>query len=121
LPLFGLANAGVALSGIGGETLFHPVTLGVAAGLFLGKQIGVFASVRAVVAAGIAEKPARASWVQIYGVGILCGVGFTMSLFIGLLAFTDSGLQDETKIGVLAGSALSALIGWLVLRFARKA
>jgi NhaA family Na+:H+ antiporter len=118
LPIFGLANAGVALGGIGAETLFHPVTLGVALGLFVGKQVGVFASVRAVVAAGLAAKPAGTSWLQIYGIAILCGIGFTMSLFIGLLAFTDPELQDETKIGVLAGSVLSAVLGWLVLRLA---
>jgi NhaA family Na+:H+ antiporter len=121
LPVFGLANAGVALGGIGADKLFHPVTLGVALGLFLGKQVGVFASVRAVVAAGLASKPAGTSWMQVYGIAILCGIGFTMSLFIGLLAFADPAVQDETKIGVLAGSVLSAVAGWLVLRLAPKA
>ena len=91
----------------------------IAAGLFLGKQIGIFGFVWLAVRLGIAERPAKASWAQIYGVALLCGIGFTMSLFIGLLAFADPALQDATKLGVLAGSGLSAALGYLVLRTTR--
>ena len=118
VPLFGFANAGVAFGGVGWGTLLAPLPLGIAAGLFAGKQVGVFAAVRLSAALGIAARPAGASWMQVYGVALLCGVGFTMSLFIGGLAFADPLLATEVKIGVLAGSFLSALAGYLVLRFA---
>ncbi len=116
LPLFGFANAGVAL-GVAGLAVFaHPVTLGSALGLFFGKQIGVFGGAWLTVRAGLASRPEGATWAQVYGVAILCGIGFTMSLFIGLLAFTSDEFHDATKIGVLAGSLVSAIVGWLVLR-----
>lgn len=118
VPIFGFANAGVTLIGLPSEALRDPVTLGVALGLFLGKQIGIFASVRLAVAAGIAARPAGASWTQIYGVALLCGIGFTMSLFIGGLAFTDGLHGTETKLGVLFGSLLSGIAGAVVLRLA---
>jgi NhaA family Na+:H+ antiporter len=119
VPLFGFANAGVSLAGISLERLLAPVPLGIAAGLFLGKQVGVFLSTWAVVKLRLADAPRYASWPQIYGTALLCGIGFTMSLFIGLLAFPSSPeLQDEVKIGVLLGSLLSGLAGALVLRFA---
>jgi NhaA family Na+:H+ antiporter len=122
LPIFGFANAGVPLGGVGFAALTQPVTLGSALGLFLGKQIGIFGAVWLAVKAGLARKPSGASWSQIYGLALLCGIGFTMSLFIGLLAFGASEeLQDQTKVGVLVGSFLSAVLGWLVLRFAPKA
>ena len=118
VPVFGFANAGVSLSG-SWPALFEPITLGVAAGLFFGKQIGVFACVWLAVRLGLAERPQHATWPQVYGVSILAGIGFTMSLFIGLLAFASSPeLQNAIKIGVLAGSVLSAVTGLLVLLFA---
>jgi NhaA family Na+:H+ antiporter len=116
LPIFGFANAGVALGGIGLQALSHPVTLGSALGLFVGKQIGVFAGAWLTVKAGWAVRPAGSSWAQVYAIAILCGIGFTMSLFIGLLAFTTDEFHDATKIGVLGGSVLSALVGWTMLR-----
>jgi NhaA family Na+:H+ antiporter len=118
LPIFGFANAGVAF---GAAPLWAPVPLAVAAGLFLGKQIGVFGAMRGAVALGFAEKPEGASWAQLYGVALLAGIGFTMSLFIGGLAFSDPVLIEEVKIGVLAGSLVSALLGFAVLRFASSA
>ncbi|MFJ5368435.1 Na+/H+ antiporter NhaA [Bosea sp. CER48] len=118
IPVFGFANAGVSFSGLGLSTLAAPVPLGIMLGLFLGKQIGVFGFGWLAIRAGLADLPARASWAQFYGIALLCGIGFTMSLFIGLLAFPYSeALQDQTKIGVLAGSLLAGLCGWLVLRF----
>ncbi|HKX92217.1 MAG TPA: Na+/H+ antiporter NhaA [Sphingomicrobium sp.] len=119
VPLFGLANAGVSLSGLGLAALAAPVPLGIAAGLFFGKQIGIFVSAWAAMRFGLARRPEKASLLQIYGVSLLCGIGFTMSLFIGLLAFPDSALlQDEVKVGVLLGSLLSAIAGLGVLIFA---
>ena len=118
IPLFGFANAGVALGGIGWTDLVAPLPLGIAAGLFVGKQLGIFASVRLAVAFKIAVRPRGASWLQVYGVSLLCGVGFTMSLFIGGLAFSDEQTIDAVKIGVLGGSIASAIAGYLVLRFA---
>jgi len=120
VPIFGFANAGVSFAGMSLSQLADPVPLGVAAGLFLGKQLGVFAAAALVIRAGWAELPMYASWRQLYGVALLCGIGFTMSLFIGLLAFPDSMvLQDEVKIGVLLGSLLSATAGALLLRSAK--
>ena len=116
VPLFGFANAGVALTGLGLGAVVAPVSLGVAAGLFLGKQLGVFAAAMAMVRLGFADMPKYASTAQLYGVSVLCGVGFTMSLFIGALAFGDAALVDQTKIGVMIGSGLSALLGYVVLR-----
>lgn len=122
LPIFGFANAGVPLGGgVGLAALAQPVALGSLLGLFVGKQIGIFGAVWLAVKAGLGRKPAGAGWTQIYGLALLCGIGFTMSLFIGLLAFdTSEALQSQTKVGVLAGSVLSAIVGWLVLRFAPK-
>lgn len=118
VPIFGFANAGVALDGLGWAEMFAPLTVAIAAGLFLGKQAGIFASVRLAVALGFGSRPQGASWFQVYGVAMLCGVGFTMSFFIGGLAFTDPVLASEVKIGVLGGSIVSAVVGFLLLRFA---
>ncbi|MDB5694931.1 MAG: nhaA [Sphingomonas bacterium] len=116
VPLFGFANAGVSLRGFGWAEVFAPLPIAIAAGLFLGKQIGVFASLRIAVALGAGQRPSGASWPQVYGVAMLCGVGFTMSFFIGGLAFDDAALEPGMKIGVLGGSLLSALAGYAVLR-----
>ncbi|WP_449411328.1 Na+/H+ antiporter NhaA [Methylobacterium komagatae] len=116
LPIFGFANAGVSLAQFEWKMLLEPVTLGVALGLFIGKQVGVFGCVLACVATGLAQRPAHATWAQVYGVAILCGVGFTMSLFIGLLAFAETpSLESEVKVGVLAGSMACIVLGALVL------
>lgn len=119
VPLFGFANAGVNLSGAGLDTMLSPLPLGIAAGLFIGKQLGIFTAVWLAVKSGFAVRPRDASWLQIYGVAILCGIGFTMSLFIGGLAFADPTLVDEAKIGTLAGSLFAAIIGYIVLRCVR--
>ena len=117
VPIFGFANAGVSFSGLSASALLGPVPLGIALGLFVGKQIGVFGSAWITIRAGWVDLPANATWAQLYGVALLCGIGFTMSLFIGLLAFPSSAeLQDATKIGVLAGSIISAITGALLLR-----
>ena len=120
VPVFGFANAGVALGQVGLGELTAPATLGAALGLFLGKPLGVGLFCLAAIKLGWAQKPSGASGMQLFGVSALCGIGFTMSLFINNLAFKAPVLQDETKIGVLAGSVLSALLGWLVFSLARK-
>jgi NhaA family Na+:H+ antiporter len=121
VPIFGFANAGVSLAGLGWASLLTPLTLGIAAGLFVGKQIGVFLTTLAVVKLNLADRPEDATWPQVYGISLLCGIGFTMSLFIGLLAFPDSvDLQEQVKVGVLLGSVLSALAGTAVLLVARR-
>jgi NhaA family Na+:H+ antiporter len=120
VPIFGFANAGVSFAGMSLSSLLNPVPLGVALGLVVGKQVGVFAFAWAAIRAGLADLPANATWVQLYGVALLCGIGFTMSLFIGLLAFpTSADLQDATKLGVLLGSILSGLIGAALLRMTK--
>ena len=119
VPLFGFANAGVDIRGLGADQILAPLPLGIAAGLFLGKQIGIFGSVWLSVKLGIAGRLRGATWLQVYGVAMLCGIGFTMSLFIGGLAFPgDAMLVEEAKIGILMGSLIAALAGYAVLRFA---
>lgn len=119
VPLFGFANAGVDIRGLGIDQIFAPLPLGIAAGLFLGKQVGIFGSVWLSVKLGIGGKLRGATWLQIYGVAMLCGIGFTMSLFIGGLAFPGNALLvEEAKIGILMGSLAAALTGFAVLRFA---
>lgn len=120
VPVFGFANAGVSFSGMSAGVLLEPVTLGVALGLFVGKQVGVFGAAAVAIKLRLADLPVAASWPQLYGVALLCGIGFTMSLFIGLLAFPDPALQDEVKVGVLAGSLVSALCGAALLSVAKR-
>jgi NhaA family Na+:H+ antiporter len=120
LPLFAFANAGVRLIGIASDALLSPLVVAIGAGLFLGKQAGVFGSIRLAAALGWADRPQGASWLQVYVLALICGIGFTISLFIGGLAFDDPALVDQVKIGVLAGSILSALAGFVILRFVSK-
>ena len=121
VPLFGFASAGVEMSN-GVAQLAHPLPLAILAGLFIGKQLGIFGAVWIAARVGIAPQPNGTSWRQIYGASLLCGIGFTMSLFIGALAFPgNSALIDEAKIGILAGSLLSAVCGYLLLRTAPAA
>ncbi|WP_373414875.1 Na+/H+ antiporter NhaA [Ensifer aridi] len=118
VPIFGLANAGVALTGTEVAPWASPVTSGVALGLLYGKMTGVFLTTVVAVRLGMADMPQHATWRHIFGVSLLCGIGFTMSIFVGLLAFPDSEqLRDQAKIGVLAGSVLSAIAGSLVLAY----
>ena len=117
VPLFGFANAGVSFAGITPAVFAEPLTLGVASGLVAGKLIGVFGAVWLMVRSGLSDLPAGAGWGQILGVALLCGIGFTMSLFIGLLAFDDPAIQDKIKLGILSGSLIAGLSGFAVLRF----
>lgn len=121
LPIFGFANAGVSFAGMGWDDLAHPVTLGIALGLFLGKQVGIFGIIWLAVRAGIARIPQGAAWTQVYGMSVLCGIGFTMSLFIGSLAWDHSHFYPAIRLGVLAGSLTSAVVGYSVLRAASQA
>lgn len=118
LPIFAFSKAGVSFAGISLEALFTPLVLGIAMGLFIGKQIGVLGFAWLATAIKIGAKPRGATWPQVYGVSLLCGVGFTMSLFIGALAFPgaiDSPEQVQVKLGVLGGSLLSGLLGAFIL------
>lgn len=116
VPLFGFVNAGLPLGGDLLRDLAMPLPLGVAAGLFLGKQIGIFGGIWLAVRTGLAERPLGANWGQVYGMALLCGIGFTMSLFIGALAFPVSPkLVEHAKIGIIVGSLLSATLGYAVL------
>lgn len=117
VPIFGLANAGVPVLSLPAEALVAPVTLGVGLGLLLGKAIGVFGFAMIAVRLRLADMPAHASHLQMLGVALLCGIGFTMSIFITLLAFGgDPLLQAEAKLGVLGGSVISGLLGYVLLR-----
>ena len=115
MPIFAFANAGVFLGGDIGAVLVNPVTLGVGFGLVLGKQAGILLFAWAVVRMGWADVPKGVSWRQIYGASWLGGIGFTMSLFIGGLAFIPGPLLDAAKVGILMASAISAAVGWVIL------
>jgi len=122
IPIFGFANAGVSLAGLSLGALIEPLTLGVAAGLVVGKLVGVFGSSALAIRLGLADLPAHAGWSHMLGISLLCGIGFTMSLFIGLLAFASNvALQDAVKVGILAGSFIAAILGAAVLLMAPAA
>ena len=119
VPIFAFANSGISLKGVGADYLLHPVPLGIAAGLFLGKQIGVFTFAWLATKIG-GSLPEGVGWKAIYGASALCGVGFTMSLFIGSLAFEETGvnLLFDERLGIIAGSLLSGVVGFFILRWA---
>ena len=117
MPVFAFANAGLSLAGLSLASLVEPVPLGIVAGLFLGKQVGIVLGAGLLIALGVAALPAAATWRQLYGVSILGGIGFTMSLFIGTLTFADATHETQVRLGVLVGSLLSALLGYAVLRW----
>ncbi|MDA8834339.1 Na+/H+ antiporter NhaA [Candidatus Pelagibacter bacterium] len=121
MPIFAFANAGVSLEGLSLTSLLEPVPLGILLGLFVGKQVGVMVLSFIAVKFGVAQMPDKSSWLSLYGVSILTGVGFTMSLFVGNLAFAEN-IQyiDGVKIGVLAGSLLSTVFGYFILLYASK-
>ncbi len=120
LPVFAFANAGVSLEGLSLEMMMQPITLGIAAGLFFGKQIGVMAFTALAVVTKLCRLPAGVSWKQYYGMSLITGIGFTMSLFIGTLAFSGIEHQTAVRLGVLSGSALSGILGYTILRMASK-
>jgi NhaA family Na+:H+ antiporter len=117
LPIFAFANAGIQFAGVDSDAILGTVSTGIMLGLFFGKQIGVFGMTALVVGLGFAKKPEGSSWAMLYGIALLCGIGFTMSLFIGGLAFEHGGFTQGValRIGVIAGSLASAFFGWLVL------
>lgn len=117
LPLFAFANAGVSLKGVSLSDVLAPLPLGIALGLFLGKQIGVFSISWLAVKLGLAKLPTGANWCQVYGIACLTGIGFTMSLFIGTLAFEGDETLNAVRLGVLMGSLASGLAGYVLLRF----
>jgi NhaA family Na+:H+ antiporter len=121
MPLFAFANAGVSLHGLSLDDFFAGIPLGIALGLFVGKQLGIMSFAWLAVKTGLARLPDGVSWMQIYGAAVLAGIGFTMSLFIGTLAFDDPGHAAAVRIGVLSGSLLSAVAGYLILRLALAA
>jgi len=121
LPAFAFANAGVSLVGITPDRLLSPIPLGIALGLLVGKSIGVFAFARAAIALGVGTRPEGSTWVQFFGVAVLAGIGFTMSLFIGMLAFPEPTYAADIRIGVLSGSLCAALLGYAILRNASPA
>lgn len=120
LPIFAFANAGVPLAGLNLQALAAPLTLGIIGGLVIGKQVGVFGSIWLADRIGLAKRPEQISWLQLYGLACLTGVGFTMSLFIGGLAFSDAAILDQVRVGVIVGSTISATMGVAVLLIAGR-
>ena len=115
IPIFGFANAGVSLSGISFSDLIAPLPLGIALGLLIGKQLGIFGFGWLAIKTGIAEMPEDVNWRQLHAMSLLAAIGFTMSLFIGNLAFADPALMNQVKIGVLSGSVIAAIAGYFFL------
>ena len=122
LPLFAFANAGVPLAGMTIKALFEPVSLGIILGLFVGKQLGVFSFAWLAIRLNLASLPDKVSWTQLYGAAVLCGIGFTMSLFIASLAFEHEGQEyiRQVRLGILVASLMAAVAGYLLLRFTQK-
>jgi len=120
LPLFAFGNAGVALAGVTAAKLFEAIPLGIALGLLIGKPLGIFGLTWLAVRLGLGDRPEGTNWMQILGVGFVAGIGFTMSLFIGMLAFPDPAYAADIRIGVLCGSIISAICGYLLLRMASE-
>jgi NhaA family Na+:H+ antiporter len=118
LPIFAFANAGINFSGVGLEQVFHGVSIGIALGLFVGKQVGIFGLCWVAVKLGLTGLPKGMSWGSLYGTAALCGIGFTMSLFIGSLAFeeTDVNLLFDERLGIILGSLASGIVGYMMLR-----
>jgi NhaA family Na+:H+ antiporter len=117
LPIFAFANAGIPFAGVSSEIILGPVSMGIVLGLFIGKQVGVFGMTALAIGLGFAKKPQGSSWAMLYGISLICGVGFTMSLFIGSLAFELGEFSHEIalRIAVIGGSVISGFFGWLVL------
>ncbi len=122
LPVFAFANAGIGMIGVGSEHFFHNVPMGIALGLFVGKQIGVFGFCALAIKLGVSTLPRGMSWRALYGTAVLCGIGFTMSLFIGSLAFEENGINRmfDERLGIIFGSVLSGIAGYLILRTSLK-
>ena len=118
LPIFAFANAGINFSGVGFEQMFHNVPIGIALGLFLGKQIGIFGTCWLFIKLKITQLPNGVSWTTLYGTAALCGIGFTMSLFVGSLAFEETGvnLLFDERLGIIIGSLASGIMGYLMIR-----
>jgi NhaA family Na+:H+ antiporter len=117
LPVFAFANAGINFTGIGLEQILHDVPTGIASGLFFGKQIGIFGTCGLLVLLGVCKLPKGMNWLSLYGTSALCGIGFTMSLFVGSLAFEETGvdLLFDERLGIILGSLASGILGYFVL------
>lgn len=122
LPIFAFANAGIDLRGVPTEVMFHDVPVGVALGLVVGKQVGIFCLCGLAVLLGLTKLPRDMSWASLYGISALCGIGFTMSLFVGSLAFEETGVNQlfDERLGIIVGSLISGLIGYVVLKFSLR-
>lgn len=121
LPLFAFANAGVSFSGITWASFSEPLTLGIILGLLVGKPVGIFTAMWLCIKSGLSPMPDNVNWRQLFGISLLCGIGFTMSLFIGGLAFTDVEMQIPIRLGVITASVIAAVLGYLVLRYSPSA